>query len=215
MITKIIILLLFMTFATFAVTAFAAGDRIDIAKTEQNLPLQKKHRIVATKVTEKNEYYEVRGNCEKELRTEMTKNGCAWSDGRKYDSVTTWKVTWEYGYDRGPRTCSADSFQAKVELVSRYPQWARNDDAPQPLVEKWNSYLQSLEYHENGHRELAVAAADELTRAVEALPPAPTCAALDQEIRTLSREYMRELDVNEKAYDEDTTHGVKQGALFP
>ncbi len=69
--------------------------------------------------------------------------------------------------------------------------------------------------HERGHRDLAVAAAEELSRAVGELPPARTCADLDKEVQDLSRLKMKSLNEDEKAYDLYTDHGKKQGAVFP
>ncbi len=212
MIKRNIVLLLFMS---FAVTAYAAEDRIDVAKVENNLPFQKKYSLVAPKVSERYEYYEVRGKNEKELRAQMTQNGCSWKDGKKYDSVTTWNVTWEYDHDRTPSSCSAESFRANVEVTFRFPEWVPNDDAPQSLVDRWNKYMQSLIDHENGHRDLVVGAAYELSLAVAKLPAAPTCSELDRAIRVLCSEYMLDMNTDQKAYDGATNHGARQGALFP
>ena len=50
--------------------------------------------------------------------------------------------------------------------------------------------MDRLMMHEQGHRDKAVEAATELTRAVAELPPALTCAALDRELDKLFRTRM-------------------------
>jgi predicted secreted Zn-dependent protease len=90
----------------------------------------------------------------------------------------------------------------------------RADDAPDRLVEKWDGYLQNLIKHEEGHRDMAVEASAEFTRAVAALPPAPTCDELDHNVRTLSRAIMKKLNADQKEYDACTCHGATQGAVF-
>jgi predicted secreted Zn-dependent protease len=124
-------------------------------------------------------------------------------------------VKLDYGYDRAPRACTADSIRVTIAINIRYPKWVRTDDAPQPLVEKWDGYMKNLIMHENGHRDMAVEAAAELSRAVAALPPASSCAELDRDVRALSRERMEKLNADEKGYDETTSHGKTQGAVFP
>ena len=145
----------------------------------------------------------------------MSEKGCRWDDGKKYDSLTSWHVKWDYGYDRAPQACTPASFRATVEIIFRYPEWVRTDGAPQPLVAKWDSYMKNLINHENGHRDMAVQAAAELSRAVAELPPASNCAELDREVRELCRLRMKKLKENEYEYDAATNHGLTQGAIFP
>jgi predicted secreted Zn-dependent protease len=166
-------------------------------------------------ITEQYEYYDVKGDSEKTLRCEMSKNGCTWSDGKKYDSVTTWRVKWQYGYNRGPQTCSAESFKATIDIIYRYPKWVRDNDAPQSLVDKWDGYMKNLVMHENGHRDMAVKAAEDISCAVASMPPASSCEEVDRHVRALYRERMQKLSVDEKKYDVATSHGLTQGAVFP
>jgi predicted secreted Zn-dependent protease len=200
---------------TVAVTTFAAEDRVDVASIDKDPSLQINNRVVTPVVTEKYEYYEIRGGCEKELRNQMRQNGCKWNDGKKYDSLTRWHWKWDYDYDRTPQGCCADSFRATIEVIFRYPKWVRTDDAPQQLVDKWDGYMKNLIMHENGHRDMAVEAAAELSRTVAALPPASSCAELDRKVRALSRERMEKLNADAMRYDETTKHGFTQGAVFP
>ncbi len=204
----------FILFIIAAVTA-SAGDKMVVANVDKNLPLRKKPAALPPIVTEKYEYYEVNGVCEKDLQCQMKQKGIAWNDGKKYNSTTSWYVKWDYGYNTAPQACSADSFKVIIEITFRYPKWVNTAGAPQPLVDKWNSYMQNLVLHENGHRDMAVEAATELVQAVAELPPAPDCAALDRELRSLSRTRMKKLNNDEKEYDTATNHGFTQGAIFP
>lgn len=196
-------------------TTFAAEGRFDVASIDKDIHPGIQNRVVAPVVTEKYEYYEIRGNSEKELRGQMCRNGCTFKDGERYDSVTTWRWKMDYGYDRAPRACTADSFKVALEISYRYPKWVPTDGAPQPLVDKWDGYMKNLITHENGHRDMAVEAAAELSRAVAALPPAASCAEFDRKVRALGRERMAKLNADQKSYDETTVHGKTQGAVFP
>jgi predicted secreted Zn-dependent protease len=195
-------------------TSFAAEDRVKFAYSNRELPLRGKSTVLAPVVTEKYEYYEVCGTCEKELQCDIRNKCIRWNDGRKYDSVTQWHVKWDYGHDRGPAACTADSFRVTLEITFRYPKWVPPADAHPSLVDKWNNYMENLVMHENVHRDFAVDAAEELSRAVADLPPAATCAELDRKVQALSRERMKKLDKEQSRYDEITRHGVLQGAVF-
>jgi predicted secreted Zn-dependent protease len=201
--------------AAVSVPALAGDDAIDVARLDQGLHPGITNRVVVPLVTEQYEYYEIKGDNEKELRNQMCRNGCALSNGETFDSVTSWRWRLNYGYDRAPRACAVDSFRVALEIKYRYPKWVRTGAVAQPLIDKWDGYIKNLITHETGHRDLAVEAAAELSRAVAALPPARTCAELDREVRALGHERMEKLNAAEKGYDVTTGHGKKQGAVFP
>ncbi len=212
---KGITILFFLLLMPVAVISYADDGGINLASVDREIYVKKNNVVLPPVVNEQYEYYDVRGGDEKTLRCEMSKNGCRWNDGKKYDSVTTWRIKWHYDYDRGPQTCSAESFKATIDIIFRYPKWVRDDGAPQSLVNKWDGYMKNLVMHENVHRDMAVRAAEELSCAVAALPPASSCAELDRNVRALYSEQMRKLSADERKYDEATNHGLTQGAFFP
>jgi len=204
--------ILTILFLFAATTAFAAEDRMELASIDK-LHAPRKYR--PPQVIEKNEYYEIRGSSEKDLRNQMCQHGCTWDDGRKYDSVTSWYWTWVYDNDHAVQACSTDNFSVTLEITFRFPKWVRTNEAPQPLVDKWERYMKNLTLHELGHRDRVVDAAAELTGAVARLPHTLSCADRDQQVRALSSEIMAQLNAAQQEYDEDTSHGATQGALFP
>lgn len=199
----------------FSAPALAFNSSFEVASAGKDHRLESASRVLMPIVTEKYEYYEIRGGCEQELHGQLCKKCLTWDDGKKYDSATSWDVKWDYGYDRTSQACSADSFKVTVNVVFHFPKWARADDAPRQLVEKWDAYMKSLNLHETGHRNLVVEAATGLTRSVASLPPARTCAELDREVRALCSAGMQKLEEDQKEYDAVTDHGITQGAIFP
>src|SRR3990172_7542966 len=154
-------IIVFLLLMPVAVTSYSGDGSVDIASVEKESYVQKNHAVLPPVVTEQYEYYDVKGDDEQTLRCDISKNGCRWNDGKKYDSVTTWRIRWHYGYDRGPQTCSADSFRTTIDIIFRYPKWVREAGAPQSLVDKWDDYMKNLIMHENGHRDMAGEAAEE------------------------------------------------------
>ncbi|HXY62398.1 MAG TPA: DUF922 domain-containing protein [Nitrospirota bacterium] len=200
---------------SISLSVFAAQDKVEVASVEKDTPLHLIKPSVSPIVIEKYEYYEVQGGNESALRCDMNHNSCRWDDGKKYDSVTSWRVKWDYDYDRAPQSCAAVAFKASLEVVFRFPKWVHDEGVSQALVAKWNSYLKNLTVHENGHRDMAVEAVAELSRAVAELSPAQNCSDLDREVRALCRLKLKKLNEDEKAYDVSTQHGLTQGAIFP
>jgi predicted secreted Zn-dependent protease len=200
---------------TVAVTAFAGTDGFVVANIDHSRSLTGNKVIVPPKVTETYEYYEVCGCSEKDLQCELKQKSILWNDGKKYDSETRWKVKWDYDYSRAPQACIADSFQVNVEVVFRYPKWVRNGSVSRQLEEKWDAYMDKLIMHEKRHRDIVVEAADELSRAVAEMPAARSCAELDREVAALCRNRMGKLIEAQNKYDENTSHGYMEGAVFP
>jgi predicted secreted Zn-dependent protease len=178
-------------------------------------PANNKSHVVSPVVNEKTEYYEVCGNCEKDVQSELREKCIKVANGERYDSITNWKVKWDYGHTRASETCTAEFFVVTVDIVYRLPKWVRTGEVAQTLAEKWDRYMENLMIHEKGHRDRAVASAVELTRLVAEMPPARTCAELDRVVNTLCRARLDKLIEVQKKYDDDTCHGVLQGAEFP
>jgi predicted secreted Zn-dependent protease len=205
----------FLLIMAFATTSFAGADVVSVASIDSEGSSQPDPRLIPPRVNETCEYYEVKGNNEKELRRQLAQNGCTGDDGKKYDSLTRWHVTWDYGYKRGLQSCSAEAFMSNIDIVIRYPKWIRTADVFQPLADRWDVYLNNLTTHEQGHRNMVIEAATELARDVAALPPAPSCAVLDQQVRAVCKNRIDKLNTDTEAYDAATGHGAKQGAVFP
>lgn len=175
----------------------------------------RKNIVLPPLITEKYEYYEVCGCTEKDLQCDMSEKAIRWRDGNKYDSITSWKVDWNYSCNRDSGSRFADSFRLSVDIAIHVPQWTPTADAPRPLVDKWHSYIRKLILHEHGHRDLVVEAASELTRAVAELSQVQTCRELERAVSALCRMKMSRLDEIQNAYDATTNHGFAQGVAFP
>ena len=167
------------------------------------------------RVTEAYEYYTVNGCCESDLHCDLRKKGIRCSDGKVYDAQTRWQLKWDYSHLRGPDSCKANAFQVSLHITYRFPRWEQTGEEPPALKAKWEAYLKQLMVHEVGHRDMAVAAAAELSRTVWELPPAADCSDLELQLQALGRLRMTRLDEEAQEYDVATSHGVEQGASFP
>jgi predicted secreted Zn-dependent protease len=205
---------LFFLLLTIASVSLEAQESTDKTQADKNIAMQQKDCIIPPVVKEKYQYYEVWGICEKDLHGDLKQKCITLTDGKKYDSITMWKINWDYGYNSTVNTCKADNFIVNVEVTFRLPKWVPTDKAPHALVDKWDTFVRHLLTHEKGHRDLAIAAAAKLARSVAELPPMQTCADIDKEVQALSRVRMKELKEEEKEYDVTTNHGQTQGAFF-
>jgi predicted secreted Zn-dependent protease len=196
-----------------AAHAPAASHAVEMASLDPSA-IKRAQPLPEPLVRETYETYDVRGMNIPELRAGLRQSGIRMQDGNTYDALTSWAVRWEYDYESSSAGCTVDDFRAHVDVTIRYPRWVSDNEAPAPTAEAWDSYLNSLIRHEQGHRDIAVAAADAMTRSISKLPPAATCADLDRAVEDLGRSFMKRLCLEQQAYDADTDHGVVQGAVL-
>jgi len=195
--------------------ASAAENRADIPAAGNKPPEPSRNRVLRPLINEKVEFYEISWECDRDLQKGMRDKGCAWKDGKKYHSLTSWSLKWDYGYNQTSLSCTAESFQPVIDINIRYPKWAKTGNPPAELQEKWDRFMTNLITHEEGHRDMVVEAASEAALAVMRLPPQATCADLDREVKKLCHTRMKQLDEDSKNYDAETKHGLTQGAVFP
>lgn len=130
---------------------------------------------------------------------------------RRFDGLTTWGLRWGFAYDDTAGSCSLRSATIEIEAVITLPQL---EDAETLSAEEsglWQTYVQQLRAHEDGHVNIYRAGAQELSNEIVALGAMAGCDELRQALNVLGNakiERIRQADLN---YDAETGHG----AVFP
>src|SRR5438552_3994217 len=108
-------------------------------------------------------YYAVSGATFRELRADIAQKR-PWKGDN--DGYTNWKIDWSFTTDSSDSDCDLQSFQTKTTIPITVPRWVPPPKADAELGEKWNSYFQALLAHEDGHKRIALAAANEIRKKV-------------------------------------------------
>ncbi len=98
----IIILTLFFVASA---TQYAAESRAVVADVANKESLHQKNTILLPLVSETYEYHNVCGCCEKDVQCDLMQKAIWWKDGNAYDSLTKWKMKWDYGYNHESTYC--------------------------------------------------------------------------------------------------------------
>jgi predicted secreted Zn-dependent protease len=154
--------------------------------------------------------YEISGVTENDLRAQMDALGPS-----GFDAYTAWLVRWTYPDVASDAGCAAGPVKVSVLIVYTFPQWDAPPDAPADLVEKWNAYVAALQLHEEGHKDIALEAGNEVRKALSALKAYPSCEALRQSADAAGESVLDKYRRQEAQYDQTTDHGATQGARFP
>jgi predicted secreted Zn-dependent protease len=161
-------------------------------------------------------FYEVTGNSATGLRAQLDRLGPVSKSGRRFDGRTDWEVRWNYSYLDSAGGCRIDGVTLAVNVVFTLPRWSTAMAAPPVLRQRWGAYLEALQQHEDGHRDIALAAAREIELEIRALSQNRLpCAALPATIDALGRRILGKHQSADDEYDARTRHGAVQGAVFP
>jgi predicted secreted Zn-dependent protease len=72
--------------------------------------------------------------------------------------------------------------------------------------------MRALQKHENGHKEIAIEARDEVVQKIEGLEPYASCQELGEAINSAGRAVLEQYRQEQIRYDKETDHGLTQGA---
>lgn len=168
-------------------------------------------------MTERTNYYKIKGITANELRVQM--NALGPLDGTiRVDAKTTWYITWRYNwrYDNPTQNpCYVTSVQVSGDITYLYPEWVNQKDAVPALQTKWNNYLNALTMHEKGHADNGKQTATEIEKALLSVQPQVNCTVLDNTLDAAAKKVLAQHNAWDRQYDADTDHGKKQGAVFP
>ncbi len=151
-------------------------------------------------------YYEINGNTEQDLRQQMNEFGPLDDNYQRFDAVTNWYISWNWpGY--GTENCDLSTAETGLTIDLTLPRWNAPNNPDPNLVQKWNLYISNLAFHEQGHVDNILSYYPQVLTAIQNA----TCLTADQSAQNIL-EQIRQAD---RLYDETTSHGATQGALFP
>lgn len=131
--------------------------------------------------------------------------------GALHGAYTAWEVRWSYAPARNEHGYRASDARVTVNVQCTLPRWRPPASTAAPLVDRWSSYLDALEVHEQGHIDLAVAAGAAVQEALQALTPCSSTAALERSAEETTSAVIEEFRRREVDYDVATEHGALQG----
>lgn len=159
--------------------------------------------------------YEVTGADARALRRNLNQKTPVNIGGKRFDAKTDWNVSWRYQFETADGLCRIGATSTQVTSIITMPAWRNESAAPVTDAGRWNQYIESLTIHEEGHHRNALAAAEQIEKALPNLPPQPDCKQAGAAAEAKGHAVMDEIRVIDARYDAETRHGATQGAYFP
>jgi predicted secreted Zn-dependent protease len=135
--------------------------------------------------------------------------------GYHWFALTEPLFDWRYDCICGGGGCTVESLRMLLTVNYSFPRWQLTEPADELLRSQWAAFESALIGHEQGHGALAADCAWHLGEAFTGLPPAPTCAELDQAVLAASNPVFAACREAQVQYETETNHGATQGVIWP
>ena len=147
------------------------------------------------------EYYNIYGDSSDELLQEISTKGPQIGEG-VYHAAVLPKTYFDLPCNGTP--------QVTLEITYYYPQWIRPGNVDPTTASEWNTYLYVLDAHEQGHEDIALAAAQKTLDALYEIPFNTNCDTQLQEAKDVAGRIVDEGHLQNLNYDRVTNHGQTQ-----
>lgn len=118
------------------------------------------------------DYYDVQGADQAALVQALNARGTG-------HAKSSWKLSYQYQPRREKAMCGVGVVITQLDLAMTLPRWSPPAGTPLDLVERWEKYVNALMALENGRLEKARELDRALKPALQSLPLAADCNALD------------------------------------
>lgn len=212
-----IVFALFFCASPMLVGAANTSENPHIVKynADENPLRQKSQEALRTvRLVENYDFYDIEGSSIAELKQQMKQGGTKWSDGKVYAALTTWDIRYHYETVEKAGKFSLKSIVTDISVVYHLPNWTTVAVAAPELAGQWELYMEHLREHEYGHKDISVKAAEEINQALAELGSFSSKEQLEKEAKRLANAKFTRLKELQIAYDDETDHGIQQGALL-
>lgn len=162
-------------------------------------------------VTDRTEYYVVRGADAATLVREMAERGPQHPTGRRAWAYTAWELRSRYALERHGRACRLLDPEIVLDVTVTLPRWEPQAPAPARLRSAWRRMLDKATAHERVHRLHGIEAAHAAAAAVADVPATGDCSDLERRLRSAVRRAIGAATQRSRVFDRETDYGRRAG----
>jgi len=161
---------------------------------------------------ENREWYEVRQLAGTSLLNALNAASPVREMGRTFHAYTGWDIRWSFRWNTSAAgLCSITSVTTNLSVRMTLP---RIVSSTSEGATEFGRYFPALLTHEQGHKAIAVEAANEVDRLIGNLRPAAKCQALEAQANRTGMAILESAKRKGVEYDARTEHGCTQGACL-
>lgn len=147
-------------------------------------------------------YFSIGGKTAGDLDRELQKRGPLLnSTGARHPGATRIRFGGDVTYVQGDGRCKVGNARVTVTTKIFLPRWKHRSSAGHNLALLWDTLSADIRRHEERHAEIARTHARDMEKALLALPPARTCALLQQKVSEISTARVESHDRDQARFD--------------
>jgi len=157
-------------------------------------------------------YYDVQGRTFEEVLNAM-RQAAPKVSGTRFFAETRSPMRWTWRLEPlATSTCSIRDVTVSVNAEIILPRWTPPPDAEKGLVTEWNRFINALELHEAGHKDISAKAGREIVIQLRNL--SGFCSQIGLRANETAGVILARASEEQRLYDAATRHGFTQGAFF-
>ena len=161
---------------------------------------------------ESHEWYEVHQSAGTPLLSAINSASPVREGGKVFHAYTAWDVHWNFSWNTSSSSsCEITSVTTNLSVKMTLPRLSAS--TPEGAAE-FDRYFPALLRHEQGHRAIALDAANQVDQSITSLPPMTNCQVLEREANRIGMEVLESAKRRDIDYDAATKHGCTQGACL-
>jgi predicted secreted Zn-dependent protease len=159
-------------------------------------------------------YYYIDGPSATVLSAQLDKNGPVGADGNRHPARTRWDIKWKLQPVQHGTTCVIDEAAVVIGIALTLPKWRGEEKGPTSLKTRWTKFIQSLQRHEEVHKQHGVQAGTDIEAALRAVEPASNCENLESRANHAAQKIVSKYQRLDEEYDRQTAYGRTEGGTL-
>jgi predicted secreted Zn-dependent protease len=132
----------------------------------------------------------------------------------EFTAQTSYNLDWQYNTVMLGDSCTLAAIKVGVHTATALPAWQPDAAATVGLPTRWQTFIQNLTVHEQGHATLDMAYAARIVSQLRSVGTVP-CTNVADTVSSLVHSTIAALNQANDDYDTQTDHGTTQGAVIP
>ena len=146
--------------------------------------------------------YAVRGTTAQEIWSDIGRKGPHQLERGLYaQAEAEIRFGWEVQFSSGKGACRVKSALVKVDVNILLPNWVNQARGGEALRAAWKSYIAKVRHHEDHHKDIALAAADQIEAAILAAPAHRSCRSLERYIKAQTDSILEQERAQQARFD--------------
>ena len=158
-------------------------------------------------------YYDISPRTPYEIKPELMRNSPIRAGSGSFNGRTNWYIDWDFRSAPGPYGCQLIESRTKVHVVHILPRLSEYVSDKQ-TIEVFNKFSAALKQHEINHGNNGLAAAREMDKIFNEIPPQPDCRTLARMVNGIGNSIVQKYAQKDSEYDRLTNNGETEGAVI-